>query len=82
MLEQTLETYLDNAGDAARATTALNIHRTTLYYRLGRLKSEHGIDLLDGLTRTDLHAALKLRRLALARRRFEWSDALIALAAR
>lgn len=81
MLEQTLETYLDNAGDAARATTALSIHRTTLYYRLGRLKSEHGIDLLDGLTRTDLHTALKLRRLALARRRFNWSEALIALVA-
>jgi len=80
MLERTLEIYLDNAGDAARTTTALTIHRTTLYYRLGRLKSEHGIDLQDGLSRTDLHTALKLRRLALARRRYGWSDELIALA--
>lgn len=80
MLEQTLEIYLDNAGDAARTTTALSIHRTTLYYRLGRLNTEHGIDLQDGLSRTDLHTALKLRRLALARRRFDWSDELIALA--
>ena len=77
MLEQTLEIYLDNAGDAARTTAALSIHRTTLYYRLGRLKTEHGIDLDDGLARTDLHTALKLRRLALARRRFSWPDDLI-----
>jgi PucR-like helix-turn-helix protein len=77
MLEQTLETYLDNAGDAARTTAALNIHRTTLYYRLGRLETEHAIDLHDGLARTDLHTALKLRRLALARRRFNWPDELI-----
>ncbi len=77
MLEQTLEIYLDNAGDAARTTAALSIHRTTLYYRLGRLKTEHGIDLDDGLVRTDLHTALKLRRLALARRRFSWPDDLI-----
>jgi hypothetical protein len=81
MLEHTLETYLDNAGDAARTTTSLSIHRTTLYYRLGRLHSEYGIDLHDGPTRTDLHTALKLRRLALARRRFNWPEALIASAA-
>jgi hypothetical protein len=44
------------------------------------LKTEHGIDLQDGLARTDLHAQAKLRRLALARRRFKWPDALISLA--
>jgi hypothetical protein len=81
LLEETLEIYLDNAGDASRTAALLSIHRTTLYYRLGRLKSEHGIDLQDGLTRTDLHAQIKLRRLALARRRFQWPDALISLAA-
>jgi hypothetical protein len=80
MLEQTLEVYLDSAGDASRTVTALNIHRTTLYYRLGRLKSEYGIDLHDGHTRTELHMAAKLRRLALARRRFGWPDAVIAQA--
>jgi PucR family transcriptional regulator, proline-responsive transcriptional activator len=80
LLEETLETYLDNAGDASRTAATLSIHRTTLYYRLGRLKTEHGIDLQDGLARTDLHAASKLRRLALARRRFGWPDALITLA--
>jgi PucR C-terminal helix-turn-helix domain len=82
MLEQTLEVYLDTAGDAARTVTALNIHRTTLYYRLGRLRSEYGIDLQDGLTRTELHMAAKLRRLAIARSRFGWPDALIAQAIR
>jgi DNA-binding PucR family transcriptional regulator len=78
MLEQTLEVYLDTAGDASRTARALSIHRTTLYYRLDRLKTEHGIDLQDGLVRTDLHLAVKLRRLALARERFKWPDALVA----
>jgi PucR family transcriptional regulator, proline-responsive transcriptional activator len=82
MLEQTLEVYLDAAGDASRTVTALSIHRTTLYYRLGRLRSEYGIDLQNGLTRTELHIAAKLRRLAFARRRFGWPDALIAQAIR
>ncbi|GIJ70538.1 helix-turn-helix domain-containing protein [Virgisporangium ochraceum] len=73
MLRQTLETYLDNAGDAARTITALRIHRTTFYYRLERLAAVHGIALDDGLVRTELHLALKTHRLARARDTYGWT---------
>jgi hypothetical protein len=60
----TLETYLDFGGDAKRTAAHLHLHRTTLYYRLGRVSEALGVDLDDGLTRLDLHLALKHRRLA------------------
>jgi hypothetical protein len=60
----TLETYLDFGGDAKRTAAHLHLHRTTLYYRLGRVREALGADLDDGLTRLDLHLALKHRRLA------------------
>jgi PucR family transcriptional regulator, proline-responsive transcriptional activator len=59
----TLETYLDFGGDAKRTAAHLHLHRTTLYYRLGRVREALGVDLDDGLTRLDLHLALKHRRL-------------------
>ena len=34
MLTHTLETYLDLGGDARRTAALLNVHRTTLYWRL------------------------------------------------
>ena len=64
VLMHTLETYLDLAGDARRTAARLSLHRTTLYYRLNRIAALLGADLGDGLTRTDLHVALKRRRLA------------------
>ncbi|GIJ57421.1 helix-turn-helix domain-containing protein [Virgisporangium aurantiacum] len=73
MLRHTLEVYLDNAGDAARTIAALNIHRTTFYYRLDRLTRVHGIRLADGLARTDHHLALKTHRLARARDTYGWT---------
>jgi len=76
LLEQTLETFLDNACDVQRTTAALHIHRTTLYYRLARLRAA-GFNLDDGLTRSDLHIALKQRRLELARLRFGWNESLV-----
>lgn len=60
----TLETYLDFGGDAQRTAAHLHLHRTTLYYRLGRVREALGADLDNGLTRLDLHLALKHRRLA------------------
>lgn len=77
-LRHTLEAYLDRAGDAAATTAALGIHRTTFYYRLDRIRSLYGVDLNDGLTRSELHVRLKLRRLARAREFFGWSTALLA----
>jgi len=64
MLLRTLETYLDLGGDAQRTAAQLHLHRTSLYYRLGRIGALLGVDLDDGLTRLDLHLALKSHRLA------------------
>ena len=63
-LVATLETYLDAAGDAAAVAETMSIHRTTLYYRLGRIQKITGADLSDGEQRLALHAGLKLVRLA------------------
>ena len=63
-LAHTLETYLDLGGDARRTAERLHLHRTTLYYRLGRITELLDVDLGDGLARLDLHLALKGRRVA------------------
>lgn len=73
MLIHTLETYLDLGGDAQRTAERLHLHRTTLYYRLGRIARLLDADLGDGLTRLDLHLALKGRRAA--RRRLTGAQA-------
>jgi DNA-binding PucR family transcriptional regulator len=62
-LLQTLEVYLDAAGDAAAAAENLHVHRTTLYYRLGRIQEVTGADLADGSHRLALHMGVKLARL-------------------
>ena len=59
----TLEAYLDLAGDATATATRLRIHRTTLYYRLGRIEEFTGADLRDGLQRLTLHLAVKAAHL-------------------
>lgn len=65
-LVETLETYLDCGGDTARAAEALHIHRSTLYYRIGRIESIAGVDLRDGEQRLSLHLGLRLRRMLTA----------------
>ncbi|WP_219415666.1 PucR family transcriptional regulator [Pseudonocardia nigra] len=60
----TLLTYLDHGGSAQSAAAALNIHRTTLYYRLGRARELLGTDVGEGEARLGVHAALVLARLA------------------
>jgi hypothetical protein len=62
MLE-TLETYLDLGCDATEAAAALQIHRTTMYYRLSRIEATLGITLSDGQERVALHLGLKVARL-------------------
>lgn len=64
VLAETAEVYLDRAGSAARAATALGIHRQTLYYRLSRIIALTGLDLADGEARLLLHASLKAARLS------------------
>lgn len=67
-LVDTLETYLDHAGDAKATAAALFIHRTSLYYRLGRIEQIAGVTLGDGNDRLALHLGLKVARLAGLRR--------------
>jgi hypothetical protein len=63
-LLDTLETYLDLAGNAHATADRMNLHRTSLYYRLQRVERLAGTDLKDGNERLSLHVALKLARLA------------------
>ena len=63
VLTRTAEVFLDCAGSASRAATALQIHRQTLYYRLARVAEITGLDLADGEARLLLHTALKAARL-------------------
>ncbi len=63
VLLQTLETYLDLAGNAHATAEQLRLHRTTLYYRLQRVEQLADTDLKDGNQRLCLHLALKLGRL-------------------
>ncbi|RKT55023.1 PucR family transcriptional regulator [Saccharothrix australiensis] len=63
VLRATLEAYLDAGCDARATAEALHLHRTSLYYRLGRIAAATGRDLADGRTRLELHLALKLTRL-------------------
>ena len=62
-LLDTLETYLDAAGDVNATTAALHIHRSTLYYRLQKIRDDFGIDWRTGSSRLHIHVLLKLLRL-------------------
>jgi hypothetical protein len=64
LLLSTLESVYDHPGGVAAAAGSLNLHRTSLYHRLGKVRDLLGADPLDGQTRTELHLALKLRRWA------------------
>ncbi|GIJ44170.1 transcriptional regulator [Virgisporangium aliadipatigenens] len=63
VLLETLEAYLDLAGNAHATAEQLRLHRTTLYYRLQRVEQLAETDLKDGNERLCLHLALKLHRL-------------------
>jgi sugar diacid utilization regulator len=62
-LIDTLEIYLDQAGDARASAALLNVHRTSLYYRLSRIEQITGMTLANGGDRLSLHLGLKLARL-------------------
>ena len=57
-LVTTLSVYLDCGGDYAMAARELGIHRSTLRYRLHRIRHISGYDLGEASTRFDLHAAI------------------------
>ncbi|WP_203978411.1 PucR family transcriptional regulator [Planotetraspora silvatica] len=63
-LLETLEIYLDLAGSALETSRRLQLHRTSLYYRLQRVETLAETDLADGGERLSLHLSLKLARLS------------------
>ncbi|MFC9985235.1 PucR family transcriptional regulator [Microbacterium keratanolyticum] len=63
-LAQTLEAYLDYGCDAQRTAQQLHVHRSTLYYRLDRVRAIAEVDLSDGAVRRELHTALRIATLA------------------
>lgn len=63
-LAETLEAYLDNGADAQRTAQHLHIHRSTLYYRLDRIRLLTDADLADGQVRRELHTGLRVATLA------------------
>ncbi|WP_162301565.1 helix-turn-helix domain-containing protein [Nesterenkonia muleiensis] len=60
---ETLLTLLRLGGDVQRSCTELKIHRSTLYYRLDRCRTQIGDALDDGWRRTSLYLGLVLAEL-------------------
>jgi DNA-binding PucR family transcriptional regulator len=58
-LVHTLGVYLDQGGNYDATAAALHIHRSTLRYRLGRIRELSGHDLADVETRLNLHVAVR-----------------------
>lgn len=63
-LATTLEGFLESGGEIQGTARRLNIHRSTLYHRLDRIREVTGSDISDGATRLELHAGLRIARLA------------------
>lgn len=63
VLAKTLEVYLDEAGNTPATVDRLQIHRTSLYYRLHRIEDLTGMSLSNGSDRLALHLGVKLLRL-------------------
>lgn len=62
-LVDTLETYLNEAGSTPETIAKLQIHRTSLYYRLDRIQERTGMSLRNGEDRLALHVGLRVARL-------------------
>lgn len=60
----TLDAYLSHGGDAVATARSLHIHRSTLYYRLDRIRAVGDFDLADGVLRRELHTGLRIAQLA------------------
>lgn len=63
-LLQTLEVFLDLAGDMKATSEQLVIHRTTLYHRLVKIEEIGEVSLKKGTDRLALHLGLKLGHLS------------------
>jgi sugar diacid utilization regulator len=58
-LVHTLGVYLDHGGNYDDTAAALHIHRSTLRYRLQRIRELSGYDLSHADTRLNLHVAVR-----------------------
>ncbi len=56
----TLRTYLDCNQNIGRTAQRLCVHKNTVFYRLGRLKSDFGLDIQDTKTLVSLYCSLWL----------------------
>lgn len=63
VLVETLETWLDEGGNPRETIARLRIHRTSLYYRIGRIEEITGMRLTNGHDRLALHLGLKVATL-------------------
>ncbi|KGJ79421.1 PucR family transcriptional regulator [Cryobacterium roopkundense] len=59
-----LELLYDKDGSVAEVAEQLHLHRTSIYNRLGRIRSLIGVDPLGGQVRLELHLAIKAERWA------------------
>lgn len=59
-LMKTALVFLEEGGDITRASQRLNIHRTTLYYRLARVEEQTGYELKNGNDRLALQVGASL----------------------
>lgn len=64
ILIQTVERFLDRAGDVQATAAELFLHRGTLYNRLHKVERVAALSLGDGNDRLALHLSIKLARLA------------------
>ena len=62
-LLKTAEVFFDLGGDVQSATEALLVHRTTFYYRLGKISDLIGVNLQNDRDKSNLDLALKLHRI-------------------
>jgi DNA-binding PucR family transcriptional regulator len=61
-LVRTLSEYLDRGGSYASTATALSVHRSTLKYRLRRIREVSGYDLSSPDTQFNLQLATRAWR--------------------
>jgi DNA-binding PucR family transcriptional regulator len=66
-LRDTLRCFLENAGSIPRTADALQLHRTSLYYRLRQIQEITGLDLDNGADRLILHMGLRIEELLASR---------------
>lgn len=59
-LLETARVFLEESGDISKASLRLNIHRTTLYYRMSRIEELTGYDLKNGHDRLALQIGVSL----------------------